>query len=145
MGMLPFYEEVVDVNAKRQLERKVKIQDYIYFCDLHLPSRGSILRVYDNGYEFQQGVAMTVAGVAIAPQSSQNTIRINWNNLLTWMNEKLPEVRVWSDFTPFAETALDQTELLNQIPAHINLLRRGKTYWDSAFQLYSGVIFVKTA
>lgn len=136
MGILPIFEEVVDVNAKHQLERKTKTQDYNQFCDLHLPGRNSILRLYDHGYEFQQGVE-------IIQTAEQNTIRINWNSLMNWLEQEIPEVKVWSDFNSFAETALDYTELLNQIPAHIQLLRKKKTNWDAAFQLYSGILFVK--
>lgn len=136
VGLLPIFEEVVDVDARRKLERKTQTQDYIQFCDLHLPSRRSILRLYDNGYQFQQGVEVT-------SQNSQNTIRINWNNLLDWLDLHLPQVKIWSDFTPFAETILDQTEMLNTIQSHIHLFRREKTNWDSAFHLYSGLVFLK--
>lgn len=135
MGLLPIFEQVVDVNPRRKLERKTQTQDYAQFCDLHLPSRGCILRLYDNGYEFHQGVEKT-------PQTGQNTIRINWNRLLNWIDKELPSVKVWSDFTHFAETVLDQTEMLGNIQSHIHLLRREKTNWDPAFHLYSGLVFV---
>jgi hypothetical protein len=136
MGMLPIFEEVVDVGAWLQVKRKTQTQDYVQFCDLHLPSRSCILRIYDQGYEFQQGVE-------ISPASSQNTIRINWNNLLDWIHKNLPEIRVWSDFTPFAETVLEQKEMLGHIQSHINLHRKEKSDWDSAFHLYSGLIFTR--
>lgn len=136
-GLLPIFEEVVDVSARRRLERKTQTQDYFQFCDLHLPQRRCILRFYDNGYEFQQGAK-------IAPQVSQNTIRINWNNLLNFFDEQLSSIKIWSDFALFAETALDQTEVLNNIESHIHLFRREKTNWDSAFHLYSGLIFLNS-
>lgn len=136
VGFLPIFEEVVDLNARRQLERKTQTQDYAQFCDLHLPGRSCILRLYDNGYEFHQGVEIT-------PQINQSTIRINWNSLLNWVEQQLPKVKLWSDFTPFGETILDQTEMLSQIQSHIHLFRRDKTNWDPAFHLYSGLIFVK--
>jgi tetratricopeptide (TPR) repeat protein len=135
MGMLPIFEQVVDVNAQHQLERKTKTQDYTQFCDLHLTGRRSILRLYDKGYEFQQGLDMQT--------TAQNTVRINWNSLLDWLERQIPQVKVWLDFNSFAETAIDYTELLKQIPAHVQLLRREKTNWDAAFQLYSGTIFVR--
>ncbi|YAF96037.1 MAG: tol-pal system YbgF family protein [Nodularia sp. CChRGM 3473] len=135
VGLLPIFEEVVDRNVRGKLERKTQTQDYAQFCDLHLPDRHCILRLYDHGYEFQQGVEIT-------PQVSQNTIRINWNSLLEWMEQHLPQVKIWSDFTPFAETVLDQTEMLGNIQSHIHLFRREKTNWDPAFHLYSGLIFV---
>jgi tetratricopeptide (TPR) repeat protein len=135
-GLLPIFEEVVDLNARGKLQRKTQTQDYFHFCDLHIPGRNCILRVYDNGYKFHKGVA-------VSPQTSQNTIRINWNNLLNYLKTKLPQVKIWSDFTPFAETILDQTEVLHQIESHIHIFRREKTSWDTAFQLYSCLIFAK--
>ena len=137
-GLLPIFEEVVDRDVRGRLERKTQTQDYFQFYDLHLPSRNCILRLYDNGYEYQQGVEIT-------PQSSQNTIRINWNNLLKFLEKKLYKIQICSDFTTFAETTLDQTELLDKIQPHINLLRREKSNWDPAFQLYSGLVFVKNS
>ncbi|MDF5707119.1 MAG: tetratricopeptide repeat protein [Nostoc sp. S4] len=136
VGLLPIFEQVVDIDAHRKLERKTQTQDYAQFCDLHLPGRRCILRLSDNGYEFQQGLE-------IIPQASQNTIRINWNSLSNWINQQLPQVKTWSDFTPFADTALEQTEMLGQIESHIHLFRREQTNWDSAFHLYSGLVFVK--
>lgn len=136
LGLLPIFEEVVDRNARGKLERKTQTQDYFQFCDLHLPERGCILRLYDNGYEFQQGLEIT-------HQVSQNTIRINWNNLLNWVDQQLPNIKVWLDFTPFAQTALDQTEMLGHLQSHIHLFRREQTNWDPAFHLYSGLAFVK--
>ena len=141
-GLLPIFEEVVDVNYRRQLERKTQTQDYAQFCDLHLPKRCCILRLHDNCYEFQQGAAL-------APQqsqrSNQTTTRINWNSLLAFLNQQLPQARVWSDFTFFADTVLDQTELLGRIQSHVHLFRRDDTSWDPAFHLYSGIVFVKNS
>ncbi|MEI6445772.1 MAG: tetratricopeptide repeat protein [Nostocales cyanobacterium ELA583] len=134
IGLLPIFEQVVDVNVRGKLEWKTKTQDYAQFCDLHLPKRRSILRIYDQGYEFQQGL-----------ETNQNTIRLNWNNLMELLGNKLPQVKVWSNFQLFAETVINQTEILNQIPSHINLFRREKSYWDAAFHLYSGIIFTKNA
>jgi hypothetical protein len=138
MGLLPIFEQVVDVNARGKLERKTKTQDYAQFCDLHLPTRRSILRIYDQGYEFQQGLETQ-------SQANHNTIRMNWNNLMTWVENQLPEVKVWSDFKPFAQIVIDQTDILKQIPSHINLFRPEQSYWDAAFHLYSGIIFAKNA
>ncbi|WP_375468811.1 tol-pal system YbgF family protein [uncultured Nostoc sp.] len=136
VGLLPIFEQVIDVDAYRKLERKTQTQDYSQFCDLHLPGRRCILRFNDNGYEFQQGLE-------IIPQASQNTIRINWNSLSNWIDQQLPQVKIWSDFTSFADTTLDQTEMLGHIKSHIHLFRREETNWDSAFHLYSGLVFVK--
>ncbi|MHC0064653.1 tetratricopeptide repeat protein [Nostoc sp. UIC 10890] len=136
VGLLPIFEEVVDRDVRGKLERKTQTQDYAQFCDLHIPGRRSILRFDDSGYEFQEGLE-------IIPQASQNTIRINWNILSSWIDQQLPQVKIWSDFTSFADTTLDQTEMLSHIKSHIHLLRREQTNWDSAFQLYSGLILLK--
>jgi len=135
VGLLPIFEQVVDFNVHHQLERKTKTQDYAQFCDLHLPARRCILRIYDQGYQFDQGAAIT-------PQLHQNTIRINWNSLLNWLALQLPQVKVWSDFPQFADTVLEQTEILDKIPAHIHLFRRENSTWDGAFQLYSALVLV---
>jgi tetratricopeptide (TPR) repeat protein len=136
VGLLPIFEQVVDVDARRKLEWKTQTQDYAQFCDLHLPDRRSILRLYDNGYQFQQGLE-------IIPQACQNTIRINWNSLSSWIAQQLPQVKIWSDFTSFADTTLDQTEMLGHVKSHIHLFRKEQTNWDSAFHLYSGLVLVK--
>ncbi|MFM7406821.1 MAG: tetratricopeptide repeat protein [Cuspidothrix sp.] len=136
IGLLPIFEQVIDINVRGKLERKDKTQDYAQFCDLHLPKRQSILRIYDQGYEFQRSLeSKTLA--------HQNTIRINWNNLMNWVNQQLPQAKLWSEFKTFASTVIDQTETLNQIPSHINLFRREDSNWDTAFHLYSGIIFHK--
>lgn len=134
-GLLPIFEEVVDLDRRRKLERKTQTQDYAQFCDLHLPRRRCILRLYDGGYDFHQGIEFA--------DTSQNTVRINWNNLNKWLDIQIPQVKTLSDFTHFAETALDHSEMLNQILPHSNLFRREPSNWDAAFQLYSGLVFVK--
>ncbi|MFN6461351.1 MAG: tetratricopeptide repeat protein [Nostoc sp. DedVER02] len=136
VGLLPIFEQVVDIDAHRKLEWKTQTQDYAQFCDLHIPGRRCILRFDDNGYEFQQGLE-------IIPQASQNTIRINWNSLSSWIDQQIPQVKIWSDFTSFADTTLDQTEMLSNIKSHVHLFRREQSNWDSAFHLYSGLVFVR--
>lgn len=136
-GLLPIFEEVVDLDHRGKLKRKTQIQDYVQFCDLHLPQRHCILRLHAHSYQFQQGVTT-------APQPSQTTIRINWNSLVNFLDQQLSHATVWSDFTPFAETVVDQKELLGRIPSHIHLFRRAETSWDSAFHLYSGLVFTRS-
>ncbi|MEH2139159.1 tetratricopeptide repeat protein [Nostoc sp.] len=136
VGLLPIFEQVVDIDSRRKLEWKTQTQDYAQFCDLHIPGRRCILRFDDNGYEFQQGLETI-------PQANQNTIRINWNNLSSWIEQQIPQVKTWSDFTSFADTTLDQTEMLSNIKSHVHLFRREQSNWDSAFHLYSGLVFVK--
>ncbi|KYC41186.1 cyclic nucleotide-binding protein [Scytonema hofmannii PCC 7110] len=144
-GLLPIFEQVVDRNVRGKLERKTQTQDYFQFYDLHLPGRSSILRLHDNGYDFQQGIEIAVAKRKPYPayRTSHSTIRMNWNSLLSWIDQKLLQVEVWSEFTHFAQTALDRTELLHQIQSHIHLFRREPTDWDSAFHLYSSLVFLQ--
>jgi hypothetical protein len=86
-GLLPIFEQVVDLDHRGKLKRKTQTQDYAQFCDLHLPQRRCILRLHDQGYEFQRGVK-------IAPKPGQTTTRINWNSLLSFLDQQLPQARV---------------------------------------------------
>ncbi|HBB32131.1 MAG TPA: cyclic nucleotide-binding protein [Cyanobacteria bacterium UBA8803] len=150
-GNLPVFEQVVDVDVRHQLQRKTQTLDYVQFCDLHLPARKSILRLCDRHYQFQQGIALwpqaenNQNGGGQQPPPSQATNRTNWNNLRHFLHRYLPQAPVWSDFTIFAETAIDYKEMLARLPSHIDLFRREETPWDSAFQLYSGLVFLKNA
>jgi hypothetical protein len=145
-GLLPIFEEVVDLDSRGKLQRKTQTQDYAQFCDLHLLGRRCILRLHDNSYQFHQDAAtVSSAKEEINSHPSQTTTRINWNNLLNFLDEQLPQARVWSDFSPFAQTALDQTELLSRLQSHIHLFRRAETGWDPAFHLYSGLVFVRNS
>lgn len=147
-GLLPLFEEVVDLDARRKIQRKTQTLDYVQFCDLHLPQRGSILRLCDRNYQFQQGLTFSSNSLPDyrepqTPLLQPGTTRTNWNNLLDFLNRALPRVPVWSDFKTFAETALDFREMLGHLPSHIDLFRREETHWDPAFQLYSGLIFLR--
>ena len=152
--------EVMDYSPNRRKEqfrhREIR-QDYAQICDLHIPSRNCILRICDQSYEFQQGVDFTKASADLptspnqknkksrvknSQQMPQSTTRINWNNLLEIFERQL-DVTVWSEFTPFAETVLDYTNMLSKIESHIEVERKSETPWDSAFQLYSGLAFLR--
>lgn len=139
-GMLPLFERVVVLGYRDRLERKERTQDYTHFCDLHLPSRGCILRFHDSQYDFHQGVSVIPKQVGVDPLD-RGTIRTNWNYLMNLLHRQLPNVPAWSDFTAFAETAADFASPLKRVNPHINLLRRNESYWDPAFQLYSGMLF----
>jgi hypothetical protein len=141
-GSLPLFEACVETNNRGQIERKTQTLDYLHFCDLHLPQRNSILRFWDQRYQFNRGVAL-FAPSQTDSSLEKTTTRNNWKQLIQYFQEQQPQIPLWSDFTGFAETALDFPELLKQIKPHIDLLRREETDWDAAFQLYSGLIFVK--
>jgi hypothetical protein len=139
-GLLPIFEEVVDLDHRGKLQRKTQTQDYVQFCDLHLPGKRCILRLHDRSYQFPQSF---VAAPQQSQLNNQTTIRINWNSLVDFLNQQLSPAAIWSDFTPFAETVLDHKELLSRIKSHIHLFRRAETSWDPAFHLYSGLAFTR--
>lgn len=134
-GLVPIFEEVVDRDPRGKLQRKEKTQDHAQFCDLHLPSKGCILRFYDAAYQFNQGVPLT--------EVDRETSWANWRGLTTLLTQNLPHATTWTDFTSFAETAVEQLELLGAFESYINLLRREDSKWDQAFHLYSSLAMLK--
>ena len=159
-GLLPMFIEIMDYSPHRRKDqfrhREIR-QDYAQICDLHIPSRNCILRISDQSYEFQQGVDFTqisadIPGLAHpknqksrsqkSKQIPQSTTRINWNRLLEILDQQL-DVTVWSEFTSFAETAIDYTQMLSKIESHVEVDRKSETPWDPAFQLYSGLAFLR--
>jgi len=159
-GLLPMFIEIMDYSPHRrkdQFRHKEIRQDYAQICDLHIPSRNCILRISDQSYEFQQGVDFTqisadIPGLAHpknqksrsqkSQQIPQSTTRINWNRLLEILDQQL-DVTVWSEFTSFAETAIDYTQMLSKIESHVEVDRKSETPWDPAFHLYSGLAFLR--
>ena len=159
-GLLPMFIEIMDYSPHRRKDqfrhREIR-QDYAQICDLHIPSRNCILRISDQSYEFQQGVDFTQISADIpalahpknqksrsqkSQQIPQSTTRINWNRLLEILDQQL-DVTVWSEFTSFAETAIDYTQMLSKIESHVEVERKSETPWDPAFQLYSGLAFLR--
>lgn len=159
-GLLPMFIEIMDYSPHRRKEqfrhREIR-QDYAQICDLHIPSRNCILRISDQSYQFQQGVDFTQISANIpalahpnnqksrsqkSKQIPQSTTRINWNRLLEILDQQL-DVTVWSEFTSFAETAIDYTQMLSKIESHVEVERKSETPWDPAFQLYSGLAFLR--
>ena len=140
-GRLPIFEQVVDTDARQrtQRQRKEQTQDYAHVCDLHLPKRRCILRLCDLNYQFHQGVAFSASVNAIG----QTTNRIYWNTLLAFLTYQLPEQPVWSEFMPFAETAIEFPNLLKRLKSHVHLFGQDTSLWNPAFHLYSGLAFSK--
>jgi hypothetical protein len=139
-GQIPIFEAVVDRDVRGKLLRKEQTQDYVQFCDLHLPKRNCILRLYDSAYQFNQGISLTPDDQT-AP--ALHTSWANWQQLTHLLQQQLPDQPIWSDFDSFAQTALDHSEFLSKLPAHIDLFRREESDWDPAFQLYSALLFLK--
>lgn len=147
-GLLPIFEEVaVQNHRKTRTNYKQKVSNYVGMCDLHLPNRGCILRICQETYEFLQGFDLTPEAnkpvKGLAPKVEKFSTQLKWQNLLNIFKQKLPDGMFWSDFTGFAETTLQESDMLDRITSHIHLLREVPTHWDPAFQLYSGLIFLK--
>jgi hypothetical protein len=141
-GRLPIFEDVVDTDSRNQLTRKEKTQDYAQIMDLHLPQRNCILRFSDWSYQYQQGVLFDASQdgeLSVA----QSTNRIRWNQLVYFLDTYLAAVPVWTEFSPFAETALEHLSLVRELKSHIDLFRKAPSPWDPAFQLYSGLVFTR--
>lgn len=134
-GQLPIFEEVVDLDARGVLERKEKTQDFAQFRDFHLPS--CILRVYDSAYQFNKGVPLDT------DRSEPGTSWSNWRSLSALWQLHLADVQNWDNFSAFADTVIEQTDMLDHLEAHINLFRRKDSYWDQAFHLYSSLAYLK--
>lgn len=142
-GLLPLFEASLHQDVRGKLYRKKETLDYVQLCDLHLPRKKIILRLCDRSYKFHQGMSFSNQSKS-SHSPKQITARNNWNNLNNFLRQQLPEIPVWSDFTPFAETAIGFQDMLGHIQPHINLLRREETPWDAAFELYSGLVFFKS-
>jgi tetratricopeptide (TPR) repeat protein len=148
-GLLPLFMEVMDYLPQRRNDKfrhKEITQDYAQICDLHLPKRNCILRICDQSYKFQPAImakkSTELDTQKSINQNSQNTVRINWNKLIEAFNQQL-SVPIFSEFTPFAETVLDYTQMLGRIKPQIDIERKSETPWDATFQLYSGLVFLK--
>lgn len=139
-GQLPIFEAVLDRDVRGKLLRKEKTQDHANFCDLHLPKENAILRFSDATYQFNRGINLDPKTQTHSPLH-YSTAWANWRQLAQMLVQNLPQQPVWSDFEPFAETALEHPELLSKLPSHVNLFRREDSNWDPAFQLYSALLF----
>jgi hypothetical protein len=140
-GLLPIFEECVAVNKNGKIEHKTEILDYAKVCDLHLPEQNLILRFCDQIYKFDRGISL----LDPLKHREESTSYDQWQHLLSIFKEQLPTVKVWHEFKPFAETAMDFKELLKLIDPHLPFLRREETEWDKAFHLYSSLAFFQTS
>ncbi|MFN5514610.1 MAG: hypothetical protein ACK5CA_07640 [Cyanobacteriota bacterium] len=137
-GLLPIFEECVHLDRKGKIERKTQILDYAKVCDLHLKERRQILRFCDQTYEYDWGVPLLGAE---SRREQEGTSFEQWARLLQIFHDYCGDIPLWSEFQPFAETALDFPELLKLIDPHLHFLRREETTWDQAFHLYSSLAF----
>jgi tetratricopeptide (TPR) repeat protein len=141
-GMVPIFEQVVDVGPWGKMKRKERTQDYAHLLDLHLHGRGCILRFCDRTYQFQQGNPFEPP-----PADQEGTVRlassrVQWNQLRSHLQQHLRRP-LHNDFTQFGQGALEFIELMPSFASHIDLFRRDPCNWDEAFQLYSALIFAR--
>jgi hypothetical protein len=139
-GRLPIFEDVVDVGAYNKLMRKEQTQDFVQLLDLHLPQRHCILRLCDRTYHFHEGIELDPL---IQTTPSQISTRLRWNTLLDCLGDRLSSTPLWSDFTVFADSALEHLDLVKGLPSHIDVFRKAPTNWDPAFHLYSTLVFAQ--
>ncbi|MDJ0508593.1 MAG: tetratricopeptide repeat protein [Crocosphaera sp.] len=140
-GLLPLFEECVDIGLRGKLKRKTETLDYAKIWDLHLPDSNSVVRLCDQQYRFLEGKTFSEKQKA---RDGQATMKESWQHIIEFIAQETADIPVWSEFTPFGESAIDFRELLKLINPHIDLLRREDTPWDGAFHLYSGLAFSKT-
>ena len=136
-GMLPIFEEVMELDAYNRTFRKPKILDYVQICDLQLRDRRSIFRLCSQTYNFCESKQSLDRQSLPTAQRLPSTSRDNWKNLMSQINEQVAHIPTQSNFTPFAETAIGYPELMGHINPHLELLRRADSHWDRAFHLYS--------
>jgi hypothetical protein len=153
-GMLPIFEEVVEIDGRNRTHRKAKILDYVSIYDLQLRDRRTIFRLCAQTYDFcdrKQSITHKRHPLMNEPQDRSGaklvgslngdriplTSRDNWKNLISQISEQIAEHRIQSSFTPFAETAIGYPELMQRLDPHLELLRRADSMWDRAFHLYS--------
>lgn len=146
-GRLPIFIDAVHYDISRksaeQIQRKTETHDYAQVCDLQLPDRRCLLRFGDWSYQFVEGVQFTENSQQPHANIGGLTNRIKWNALLAVLSKQLPHAKVWSEFTPFAETAIEYSLMLERLTTHIDLPRKEPSIWDATFQLYSGLVCLR--
>jgi hypothetical protein len=138
-GQLPLFESVVDRDAWRNLERREKTQDYAEVMDLHLHQRRCLLRLCDRTYDFGPGLPLPHADRI--PDQNLST-RPQWQALTAYIRDR-SGVTLKDGFTHFGEGALEFMNLLPSVNPHLSLSRVKETPWDPAYQLYSGIHFLR--
>lgn len=133
-GQLPVFEQVTDTGPWGKTQYKEQVQDYTQVIDLHVHGRKMILRICDRTYEFRNSVALC------PDQTNLTTNRIRWNGLGMHIQRNIDCPTV-EDFTNFGQGALEMMPLLPYMPTYLNLNRRKPSDWDTAFHMYSTLIF----
>ncbi|MFN5857213.1 MAG: hypothetical protein ACK456_15190 [Pseudanabaenaceae cyanobacterium] len=160
LGTLPTFGQVLDFNGKLQIVRKQQILDRVRVCDFHVIGSGTtsqaqlmpdhpnsasanspdyIIRIHDNGYEFDQGVKLPIKQALphIPP-----TVQERWAALDSLVRQAIPNLPTIDSLPVFGEQLLVYEELLELIHPHLNLARLQPSFWDHAFHVYSTMIIL---
>ena len=137
-AQLPVFEQVNDKGPWGKTQRKEQVQDYAQVVDLHVHGRKIILRSCDRTYEFRKSVSL------VPDQTNLTSTRIGWNGLMQHITYRTACPLV-EDFSSFGQRALESIPLLPYIPVYIDLNRRQPSDWDTAFQIYSTLLFRQMA
>jgi hypothetical protein len=143
LGQLPIFEEVADIGPWGKPFRKEQTQDYVQIRDLHLHKRQIILRICDRTYQFAQSVALLYQPTNGHRHVRPLSTREQWNSLLSHF-ETAPGGTKYNDFTAFGQGALEFIDLLPYLNPQLDIDRRRPSHWDSAFHLYSALLFLKS-
>lgn len=133
-AQLPVFEHVIDKGPWGKTQRKELVQDYVQVVDLHVHGRKIILRSCDRTYDFRKSVAL------VPDQTNLTSTRIRWNGLLQIINRSTT-CPTLEDFTNFGQGALEMMPLLPYMPVYLELDRRKPSDWDTAFQIYTTLLF----
>lgn len=147
-GLIPLFEQVMEMDVRRKFHHKTKVLDYAQFCDLHISREKIILRICDlalpatfsdRNYNFQPEKA------TLQSTTTPTTIREKWQQLTNLLQQNLSSAPLFSDFNIFAQTAIDFPQTIEKVVPHLDLSRKEKSLWDNAWQLYSGLTLLKNS
>lgn len=133
-AQLPVFEQVTDKGPWGKTKRKELVQDYVQVIDFHIRGRKIILRICDRTYDFRKSVTL------VPDQTNLTSTRIRWNGLLQIINRST-SCPTLDDFTNFGQGALEIMPLLPYMPVYLELDRRKPSDWDTAFQIYTTLLF----
>jgi hypothetical protein len=149
LGTLPTFGQVLDFNGKLQIIRKQQILDRVRVCDFHVRQAKSnpdiasipefIIRIHDNGYEFEQGIKLPIAPALphLAP-----TVQEKWSALESLVRQAMTQLTTIDTLAVFGEQLMIYEELLELVQPQMNLARLQPSLWDHAFHVYSTMILL---
>jgi tetratricopeptide (TPR) repeat protein len=78
-GLLPIFEEVVEIDARNRTKRKSRTLDYADMCDIHLAGRRTIFRLCAQTYEFREHQQLAMANSEAMTGDLSNYLNRNAN------------------------------------------------------------------